>query len=678
MNRPRLHRRQFLVGATATTALLLRPPAVAWAQSAGTKVSQGAGVPLIPRQLMFADPLRAWVRISPDGTRIAFLAPVNDIQNLWVAPIADVAKARPVTRVTDRSISFSFVWLHDNRHLVFFREQGGDENWQAHRVDLDTGDVRALTPGPGVRSYVQERSHRFPGELLIAHNERDKRFHDLYRVDVATGESRRIETNDRFDYYVTDTHFRVRLAVRTLDNGDVEYLRRGSADEWQVFTRVELADAAVTRPVHISDDGTTLYWRDSRGRDKAAAVAQDLVSGTMRPLAEDARADCVTLELEPVSRRPFAASATFTRARWHTTDPGYAADFAYLAKVSSGDLKGLSVSDDLQHWIAYYDRDAGPGQYFHYDRSARRARLLFVARPALAKAPLVAMRPVTIRARDGLPLVCYLSRPREMPTSRALPMVLVVHGGPWWRDSWGFSSTHQWLANRGYVVLSVNFRGSTGFGKAFVNAANLEWAGKMHDDLIDAVDWAIAHGIADPKRVAIYGASYGGYSALVGATFTPEKFACAVDIFGITNLTTFLDAIPPYWKSWQAVWKMRMGDYTTEAGRKLLEERSPLTRVDRIVRPLLIAQGANDVRVTPAESEQMVSAMQRRGIPVTYVYYADEGHGFRRVENRRSFYAVTEMFLAMHLGGRYEPLRDDFTGSSIEFKAGRDLIPGLR
>jgi dipeptidyl aminopeptidase/acylaminoacyl peptidase len=256
-------------------------------------------------------------------------------------------------------------------------------------------------------------------------------------------------------------------------------------------------------------------------------------------------------------------------------------------------------------------------------------------------------------------------------------MVLLVHGGPWARDIWALYPTHQWLANRGYAVLSVNYRGSTGFGKAFVNAANLEWAGKMHDDLIDAVDWAIAQGIADAQRVAIYGGSYGGYAALVGLTFTPEKFACAVDLFGISNLVTLMNTIPPYWKPWQTLWKARMGDYTTEAGQHFLQERSPLNYVDRIVRPLLIGQGANDVRVKPSESEQIVAAMQQRGIPVTYVSYADEGHGFRRPENRRSFTAVAEAFLARHLGGHYEPVGDAFAGSTIEFKAGRALIPGL-
>jgi dipeptidyl aminopeptidase/acylaminoacyl peptidase len=402
-----------------------------------------------------------------------------------------------------------------------------------------------------------------------------------------------------------------------------------------------------------------------------------MTTGATRVLAEDASADIVELPLEPMTYRPIAAAAMFTRTTWHVIDRAYADDFAYLAKLSDGDLRAINLSDDKRHAVVYFERGSAPGRYAHYDRAEKKVRALFSMRPELEKWQLVPMEPAVLRARDGLPLVCYLSRPRDSQRGKPLPMVLLVHGGPWARDVWGLYPTHQWLADRGYAVLSVNYRGSTGFGKAFVNAANLEWGGRMHDDLIDAVEWAITRGIADEKRIAIYGASYGGYAALAGATFTPEKFACAIDVFGISNLLTFLARIPDYWKSWQTLWKVRMGDYTTEAGRKLLEERSPLNRVDHIVRPLLIAQGANDVRVKPSESEQIVKAMQARNIPVTYVSYSDEGHGFRRAENRRSFNAVLELFLAEHLGGRAEPVGDDFAGSSIEFKAGRELISSL-
>jgi dipeptidyl aminopeptidase/acylaminoacyl peptidase len=675
MNHGKYDRRQVLLAAAGAGVI-----------ARGTKPAQAAPTPsrrapartsLIARKLLFGDPERSVVRISPDGTRIAYLAPVEGVLNLWVGPIEDIAKARPYTKVTDRNLGPWLVWLPNGRHVAFFRDQAGDENWQTHRVDLTTGEIVALTPAPGVTCFVHQISHHFPDELLIAHNERDKRFFEIYRVNAVTGASTRIQDNDRFAGFFTDPQFRVRFAQRANDDGSYDYMQRAASGDWEPFSHVDAADTMTTRPFEFSDDDKELYWLDSRGRDKAALVAQDLASGAMRVLTEDAKADVADLTLTPLGTRPIAASSTYARRRWQVVDRSYAADYAYLAKVSSGDLDAVDLAYDERNWLLVYGRDTGSSQYFHYDRTKKRARLLFTARPELEKVPLVRLEPAVVRTRDGLDLVCYLSRPRGAVKGRATPMVLLVHGGPWARDAWGFVPTHQWLANRGYAVLSVNYRGSTGFGKSFVNAANLEWGGKMHDDLIDAVDWAIAQKIADPERIAIYGASYGGYSALVGATFTPEKFACAIDLVGISNLVTFINTIPEYWKPSQMLWRTRMGDYTSEAGRKFLEERSPLTHVDRIVRPLLIGQGANDPRVKAAESDQIVSAMQERGIPVTYLYYSDEGHGFRRPENRRSFNAVVEAFLARHLGGAFEPVGEDFSGSSIEFRAGRELIPGI-
>jgi dipeptidyl aminopeptidase/acylaminoacyl peptidase len=681
---PGLSRRHLLRSITAAAGAALGGARMSRAQPPSAAPSPAPpspppppGIPgLIPRRLLFADPDRSVVRISPDGRRLAFLAPVDGVLNLWIAPVTDPATARPVTRVTDRSLGPWLVWLPDSRHVVFFREQGGDENWQAHGIDLKGGTVRALTPGPGVTCYVQQVSHRFPHELLIAHNARDKRFFDIDRVDVSTGRRTLLQQNEGFRSHFTDGHFRVRFALRQLDDGGLEYLKRAAGGGWELFTRVDVADAMATYAIEISDDDAELYWLDSRGRDTAALVAQDMKTGRVRVLAEDARADLGDVFLAPLTLRPMAVAANFARKRWHAVEPAYRRDIAVLDRPAHGDVALVAVSHDQRHWLVHYERHAASGRYVHYDRAAGKTRVLFPSRRALENVPLVAMEPVVVKARDGLSLVCYLSRPRGAPPG-PLPMVLLVHGGPWARDVWSFNSNHQWLANRGYAVLSVNYRGSTGFGKAFVNAANLEWAGKMHDDLIDAVDWAIGQGIADPTRVAIYGGSYGGYSALVGLTFTPEKFACAVDLVGISNLMTFLDTIPEYWKPWQSVWKARMGDYTTEAGQRFLQERSPLNRVDRIVRPLLIGHGANDPRVKVSESEQIVTAMRQRGIPVTYVYYADEGHGLRRPENRRSFTAVAEAFLAHHLGGRYEPINDDFKDSTIDFKAGRELIPGL-
>src|SRR5262245_15264863 len=646
-------------------------------QSAPRLPAEDASLSLLPRRLIFGDPERSIVRISPDGTRIAFRAPVDGVLNLWVAPLDRIEEARPVTRVTDRNLGPWIVWMRDHRHVVFFRETAGDENWRAWRADLESGDVRPLTPGPGATCYIQQHSRHFPSELLIAHNARDKRYFDVYWVNVATGESALLQLNEAFRYHFTDQQFRVRFAVRHTDDGDIEYLQHGLDGEWTLFSRIGAEDAIATRAIEFSADGSELYWLDSRGRDTVAVIAQDLASGTMRVLAEDPRADFTELLLDPISERPVAAVRSFERVAWQVLDPDYQGDFDYLTRLSRGDLTITGMSQDRQHWIVAYQYDDAPLEYFHYDRAARQARRLFSSTPAWEGLPFVPMEPLVIHARDGLELVSYLSRPRGAQPTQRLPMVLLVHGGPWTRDAWGLYANHRWLANRGYAVLIVNYRGSTGFGKAFVNAANLEWAGKMHDDLIDAVDWAIAQGIADPARVAIMGTSYGGYAALVGLTFTPEKFACAIDVFGISNLLTFVNSIPDYWRPWQTLWKARMGDYTTEAGRKFLQERSPLNYIDRIVRPLLIGQGANDVRVKVSECEQIVAAMKQRGIPVTYVCYPDEGHGFRRPENRRSFTAVVEAFLAQHLGGRFEPVGGDFAGSSIEFRAGRDLIPGM-
>ena len=468
-----------------------------------------------------------------------------------------------------------------------------------------------MTPGPGVRSYLQQLSVYFPDELLVAHNQRDKRYFELFRIDAVTGESTLIEANDRFTGFFTDPQFKVRFGhCQTRGRRP-----RLSAAQCQANGSCSRASTSrtpcTTRPIEFSDDGKELYWLDLRGATRRRSWRRTWRAGPCASLPKTRGRIFPTLIQTPVSLSPLAASSTYLRRGWRVLDAAYADDFAAIAKLSDGDaLIGAACPPTCATGSSMSSAMPRPGQFFHYDRAAKKGRLLFVTRPALQEAPLVPMQPVVVTPRDGLDLVCYLSRPREARAGTPTPMVLLVHGGPWGRDIWALYTAHQWLANRGYAVLSVNFRGSTGFGKAFVNAANLEWGAKTHDDLIDAVDWAIAQKIADPQRVAIYGASYGGYAALVGVTFTPEKFACAIDVFGISNLTTMMTTIPEYWKPVQTIWKARMGDYTTEAGRKLLQERSPLNRIDRISRPLLIAQGANDVRVKPSESDQIVTAMR--------------------------------------------------------------------
>ena len=418
-------------------------------------------------------------------------------------------------------------------------------------------------------------------------------------------------------------------------------------------------------------------------RDTAALYRYDFKTKEKTLIAESAASDIGNVMLHPTEKTVQAVTFDPSRISWKILDPKLEADFQAWKAADDGDLVSATSSIDQSKWLLTFVHDQGPTKFFAYDRATKSAKLLFVNQPKLEDAPLAAMQSVTIRSRDNLDLPSYLSLPVDAVALKAtkpakpLPMVLLVHGGPWARDTWGFNRTHQWLANRGYAVLSVNYRGSTGFGKGFVSASKFEWAGTMHNDLLDAVDWAVKEGIADPKRVAIMGGSYGGYATLVGLTFTPDVFACGVDIVGPSNLATLLATIPPYWAPVRTLFTSRVGDISTEEGKAKLAERSPLTKADKIVKPLLIGQGANDPRVKQAESDQIVTAMNAKNIPVTYVVFSDEGHGFKRPENSMAFNAVAEAFLAKHLGGRFEPVGDDFNGSTIDIKNGAELIPGL-
>jgi dipeptidyl aminopeptidase/acylaminoacyl peptidase len=400
-------------------------------------------------------------------------------------------------------------------------------------------------------------------------------------------------------------------------------------------------------------------------------------------VAESDQADVDGLWLDPRTRTPEAYSVNYLRSTYTPLVAEAAKDIATLSKAMGGDFSVASRTLDDSHWIVVVDDPQRSVSSHLYDRRTGAVTKLFDHRPALSGAPLQPMQAVEIRTRDGLTMVAYLTLPPGTDANgdgrpeQPVPMVLNVHGGPWARDAFGYDPEHQWMANRGYAVLAVNFRSSTGFGKAFVNAGDREWAGKMHDDLLDAVDWAVREKLTTTDRVAIYGGSYGGYATLVGLTFTPERFACGVDIVGPSNLETLLASIPAYWKSFFEDLARRVGDPRTEEGRKLLKERSPLWRADQIRRPLLIAQGANDPRVKQPEADQIVAAMKANNLPVTYVLYPDEGHGFARPENRTSFYAISEAFLSSCLGGRYEPVGNDFAGSSLQVPEGTRHVPGL-
>lgn len=638
-------------------------------------------VPLIPRDVLFSDPDRTSVQISPDGRWISFLAPRNGVLNVWVAPANAPDAAAPVTDARDRGIA-GYSWTYLDSHLIYVQDTAGDENWRLYRLDVTTGESVLLTPESGVNAQIVAISPKHPQEIVVGLNDRLPEWHDLYRVDLRTGERALLHENEGMLRYLLDDDYNVRFAETMTPDGGTLVLAR-TEEGWEPFMQISMEDALTTAVLDLDPTGTKLYAIDSRDRNTAALVILDLETGEKTVVYEDPKADVSHALIHPTKRTIQAAASTYERTVWKILDPEIEGDFAYLKTVADGELAGFSRTLDDSVWIVAYVVDDGPVRYYRYDRKKRRAEFLFTNRSALEEYTLARMHPVIIPSRDGLELVSYLTLPPWVKTDglrpeRPLPMVLEVHGGPWSRDTWGYNTLHQWLANRGYAVLSVNFRGSVGFGKQFLNAGIREWGGKMHDDLIDAVQWAIAQGIADPDKICISGGSYGGYAALVGLTMTPDVFACGVSIVGPSNLVTLLESIPPYWTPQIEFFATRVGDHRTPEGREFLLERSPITYVDRIKKPLLIGQGANDPRVKQSESDQIVAAMQEAGIPVTYVLYPDEGHGFARPQNRRSFYAIQEAFFHQHLGGRLEPIGDDFAGSSLTVPEGASEIPGLQ
>jgi len=679
-------KRCFCLFLTTTTAILhagCGTPVTSWRGRPPTPKSMEA-TPLIDRAVLFGNPDRASPEISPDGTRLAFLAEVHGVMNVWVGPLSDPSEAKPVTNDRKRGIR-SYSWAFDNEHILYIQDKDGDENWHVYATNLETNETRDLTPIDGVQARIQQASHRIPGDVLIAINDRNKQFHDVHRVNIATGERKLVLQNDGFMGFTTDDDFNVRVGMKPTPEGGAEvyHVPPDEGHDWSLLTSIPPDDMLVTGPGGFDKTGNVLYMQDSRGRDTGALFALDVNTRQKSLIAEDDRADVSGVIAHPTENTIQAVAFTYDRREWKIVDDAIRPDLTYLESVADGELQILSRSLDDKHWIVAYVMDDGPVRYFHYDRPAKNAEYLFSNRKALETLPLARMQSVVIKSRDGLNLVCYYTLPvwtdpdNDGRPDKPLPMVLDVHGGPWARDNWGYNAMHQWLANRGYAVMSVNFRGSTGTGKSFINAGNMQWGRKMQDDLFDAIQWAVDQGITTTDNVAIMGGSYGGYATLAALTMTPERFVCGVDIVGPSNLITLLESIPPYWKPIMNIFTSRVGDHRTADGRKLLTERSPLTYVDQIKRPLLIAQGANDPRVKQAESDQIVEAMQKKNIPVTYVLYPDEGHGFARPENRMSFFAVAEAFLAQHLDGRAQPLEDAFNKSSITIPAGTGHVPGL-
>jgi dipeptidyl aminopeptidase/acylaminoacyl peptidase len=629
---------------------------------------------LIPRTALFGNPVRAQARLSPDGRYMSFLAPKNGVLNVWLAPFGKLDAAKAITDDKKRGIRQHY-WADDGRHILFLQDEGGDENWRVYSVDVETHKQVDLTPLDKVRAEIVGLSHERPDVALIALNDRTPEYHDLYEINIATGERKLVERNEQeFAGYLEDLQLRPRVAVKTLPDGGGE-IYRNTGKGWESLLKYGRDDSLTTRPVIVEEGGSSALLLSSIGRDKAALVRIDLASGKQTVVGESDKADVSEVWLDPRTRKPQAFGVEYLTTEIDPLVPAIGKDIDRLKAALGPQFEVVSRTLDDTKWVVAVDDPIHVATSYLYDRGSGEVTKLFDQRPQLVGAPLRPMKPVEIRARDGLPLVAYLTLPAG--AASPVPLVLDVHGGPWARDSYGFNGEHQWLANRGYAVLSVNYRGSTGFGKKFINAGDHEWARNMHNDLLDAVDWAVKEKIAQPDKIGIYGGSYGGYATLVGLTFTPDRFACGVDIVGPSNLFTLLNSIPPYWKSFYEDMVRRIGDPRTPEGREILKQRSPLTFADRISKPLLIAQGANDPRVKQAEADQIVDAMKSRKLPVTYVLYPDEGHGFARPQNRISFYAVAEGFLAKCLGGRAEPIGNDFAGSSLKVNAGADYIEGL-
>lgn len=643
----------------------------------------GTQAPLIERAKLFGNPSRTTGRISPDGRWLSWLAPQDGVMNVWVAPVADPARAKVLTTEKTRPIR-AYFWSPDSAMVLFINDKGGDENFLLYGADVASGVQKSLTPFEKTRAQVVGISREVKDRILVGLNNRDPRWHDVYSLDLKSGVLTLVLKNDGFAGFDADEALRIRDAVKPRADGGVDIYAVENNQIAATPSETVGFDDSDTGIVGFTRDGTTRYWLDSRGRDTGALIAEDMATHKKTVLGESPKADLGQgMMRNPRTGRIDAYAVNYLRNEWTALDPAVGADLAFLQSKLKGDVSVTARTDADDLWTVAVDPVTAPASFYLYDRKAKALTKLFTTRPELEGAPLTAMHPVEIKTRDGLTEVSYLTLPPGADSrgdghpDRPVPLVLFVHGGPWARDVYGYNGVHQWLANRGYAVLSVNYRASTGFGKAYLAAGNLQWGLKMHDDLIDAVDWAVKSGVTTRDKVAIMGGSYGGYATLAGLTFTPTAFACGVDIVGPSNLNTLLSAIPAYWESGRNQMYRRMGDPRTPDGQAILKAASPLFRAEAIQRPLLIGQGYNDPRVNRREAEQIVDALKAKAIPVTYIVFPDEGHGFARPENNIAFYAASEQFLGKCLGGRAEPFGTALAGSSITVPYGAQFAPGL-
>ncbi|MDF0546034.1 S9 family peptidase [Sphingobium sp. H39-3-25] len=622
------------------------------------------------------------MKISPDGAWLAWCAPSKGVANIWLAPREHPEQARLLTNDQHRGIT-TFMWAEDAAHILYSQDRDGDEIVHLHAIRVSDGETRDLTPIAGARGFVVATSPRHPGAVVAAINDRVAGWPDLWRIDIATGERQLLCRNDGMGSFLLDDDFTVRIASRQEREGGFTLMRPSGQDGWTEWLAFDPEEARTSALLGLDAQGQSVFLKDSRGRDTAALVEIDVASGREAVLVESPLADVGGMITDRRSYRPVACYVTVERPVLTVIDPAIQSDIDRLGAIEGlGEWSITARSREDRWWTIVSGSDQHPAIYWLYDREAGTLLRLFDGRLGLRDAPLAPMRALTITARDGQRLVSYLTLPlrdeAESRPERPLPLILLVHGGPWTRDGFGYNSEHQWLANRGYAVLSVNFRGSSGFGKAFMLAGDRQWGRRMDDDLEDAVAWAIDESIADPMRLAIMGTSYGGYAVLSALTRQPDRYACGVDIVGPSNLETLLLATPPQWEALRATLHRAVGDHLSEEGRADLHERSPLHRAGEIKAPLLIGQGGNDPRVPLAEAEQMVTAMRASAVPVDYAFFPDEGHGFARPANAIAFRILVEQFFARHLGGRAEPVvPGECAETSLRFEGEAELSASL-
>ena len=632
------------------------------AQTSKGTTSNGGLPPIIDRELIFGNPEIAGAQISPDGKYLAFQKPWKDTRNVYVKGVNEpFSAARLLTTETKRPIA-GFFWTRDSKYILYVKDNDGDENYNVYAVDpsakpaegADAPASRDLTGLKGVRVELVDVPKNDPDVVYIGLNDRDKSWHDLYKLKISTGEKTLMRKNtERIEGWQFDLQGNLRLATRSAENGDTEILRVDSDKFTKIYSCNVFEACSVIR---FQKDGKRAYMETNKGAD------MDL---TALALLDPETGKTEIVESDPLKKVDFGGTffneatdqLAFTlyvedKPRYYFKDKGFGADFKWLdGKFPGKEVNLNSATLDEKIWLVTANSDTEPGETYLFDRKDHKLELQYKVREKLPRADLADMKPVHYKSSDGLEIPAYLTLPKGVP-AKNLPTIIFPHGGPWGRDNWGYNGYAQFFANRGYAVLSMNFRGSTGYGKKFEDAGNQQWGRKMQDDVTWGVKYLVDEGIADPKRVGIFGGSYGGYATLAGVAFTPDLYAAAVDLFGPSNLITLLDSIPPYWEPIRQMFYQRMGNPTTPEGKALLIERSPLTSATKIKTPLLIAQGANDPRVNHAESEQIVIALRDRGFPVEYLLIPDEGHGFARPVNNMASVMATEIFFAKYLGGR--------------------------